>query len=286
MTLPNKLTPLYHHLRQSFWSAGIETADLDARLIIRHHTKLDWGDLVTSPDEKISPSKLARIEFDVERRLSGEPVSRIYSTREFWGLDFRLAPDTLDPRPDTETLVEVAIEKYGPDQPEKILDMGIGTGCILIALLNEWGETTGYGMDKSLGAVRTALSNAEKLNVFERCHFWVGSWGEALDEKFDLIVSNPPYIPTSVIESLSREVRNYDPILALEGGEDGLEAIRVIIKGAKRLLKDDGVCLLEIGYDQSEDVVRLVENAGFILKDVHPDLAGIPRVVEISRGDK
>ncbi|NCC21446.1 MAG: peptide chain release factor N(5)-glutamine methyltransferase [Alphaproteobacteria bacterium] len=285
MSLPNRLTPLYHHLRHSFWSAGIETADLDARIIIRYHTQLDWGDLITNPDAKISPSKLARIEFDVERRLSGEPVSRIYNTREFWGLDFQLCPDTLDPRPDTETLVEIALDRLAGKPPERILDMGVGTGCILISLLNDWERAEGYGMDKSFGAIRMATSNAQRLGVADRCHLWVGSWGEALGLTFPLIVSNPPYIPVAAIESLSREVRNHDPILALAGGPDGLDAFRSILTEMKRLLDREGLAFLEIGYDQRDDVLRLVEESGFRVKDVHPDLAGVPRVVEISHGD-
>jgi release factor glutamine methyltransferase len=286
MSLPTKLTPLYHHLRHSFWSAGIETADLDARIIIRYHTGLDWGDLITNPDAKISPSKLARIEFDVERRLSGEPVSRIYSTREFWGLDFKICPDTLDPRPDTETLVEIAIERFIDNPPDKIIDLGVGSGCILISLLNEWKNCTGYGMDKSFGAVKMAIENATTLGVVDRCRLWCGSWGEALKSSFPLIVSNPPYIADSSIESLIREVKDHDPILALAGGEDGLEAYRSILTETPRLLDADGICLLEIGYDQHDDVARLVEESGLRLANVHPDLAGVPRVVEISHGDK
>lgn len=286
MSLPNRLNLLYQHIRHSLWSAGIETADLDARIIIRHHTALDWSDFLTNSDALIGTDKLMKIEFDIERRMSGEPVSRIYSKREFWGLDFKLAPDTLDPRPDTELLVEIATERLLDNPPSEILDLGVGTGCIIISLLSEWDSSVGYGMDKSIGAVTMAQENASNLGFADRCHFWCGNWGSAIGKKFPLIVSNPPYIPDSVIESLMPEVKNHDPILALAGGNDGLEAFRHIFKEIPRLLDDDGIFLLEIGYDQRDDVLRLVEESGLRVVDVHPDLAGIPRAVEISHGDK
>ncbi len=286
MSLPNRLATLHQTLRQSLWSAGIDTADLDARLIIRNHTGYDWGDLVAHPEAKIDARQLMRIEFDIERRLSGEPVSRIFGKREFWGIDFKICPDTLDPRPDTETMVEVALERFKADEPVRILDLGIGSGCILITLLTEWPNATGVGVDKAYGAIRTAMVNARNSKVEDRCNLYCGSWGMAVNDSFDLIVSNPPYIPNQSIESLSREVKNHDPILALAGGEDGLDCFRAVVTETKRLLKVGGIGLIEIGYDQQDDVTRLVEESGLTVLDVHPDLAGQPRVVEISHGDK
>lgn len=290
MPLPHKLSALYLHLKRTLWAAGVTTAERDARIIIREHTNLDWADLIANPETAIPKTKLPRIEFDIERRLSGMPVSRMYGERAFWGLDFKLSPDTLDPRPDTETLVEIAVDRLAGNPPKRILDLGTGTGCILIALLTEWPGATGIGVDKSMGALRMARQNAALNKVEARAAFLCGSWGHALqgqeNNKFDLIVSNPPYISNRDLSELPDEVKNHDPILALDGGEDGLDAYRAIFTETKKLLSPDGVALFEIGYDQSESVPRLAGDSGLSVKAVHPDLGGQKRVVEISCGDK
>lgn len=286
MHLPSRLAHLYLHLKQSLLAAGIDTAERDARLIIRQHTNLDWADLVASPEEKIGHEALKKIEFDFERRLSGMPISRMYGERAFWGLDFKLNTDTLDPRPDTETLVEVAVDRLAANPPKTILDLGTGTGCILTALLSEWKEARGVGVDRSFGAVALARENAQANGVGERAMFFCGSWAKAINARFDLIVSNPPYISNREIAYLPSEVKNHDPILALDGGEDGYEAYRSIFMKIKELMAPGASGLFEIGYGQEDEVARLAENAGLVVNDVHPDLAGIPRVVEISCGDK
>jgi release factor glutamine methyltransferase len=286
MALPHKLSALYLHLKRTLWAAGVETAERDARIIIRQHTDLDWADLIATPDAPISKTKLPRIEFDIERRLSGMPVSRMYGERAFWGLDFKLSPDTLDPRTDTETLVEIAVDRLSQNPPRTILDLGTGTGCILIALLTEWPNATGIGVDKSMGALRVARENARTNNIDARASFICGSWGHTLGGTFDLIVSNPPYISNRDLAELSPEVKNHDPILALDGGEDGLDAYRAIFTEMKKLLSPGGTAFFEIGYDQSASVPRLAGDSGLLVKGVYPDLGGQPRVVEISCGDK
>lgn len=285
MELPDRLDELYKTLRQNLRSAGIPNADRDARLIINNHTQFEWADIMARGDERIAANVLMLIEADTERRLAGEPVSRIYGERSFWGLDFKICDDTLDPRPDTETIIDAALNHFRDKPPESVLDLGTGSGCIIIALLSEWKEARGLAIDLSLNVIKTAKANAERNNVADRLLSYCGSWGRAVNKKFDLIVSNPPYIPNQIIPSLSKEVRNHDPILALDGGPDGLNAYRSILTEMPHLLKADGIALLEIGYNQQEDVVRLVGESGFSIRGVHHDLAGLPRVVEITRGD-
>lgn len=216
----------------------------------------------------------------VERRVSGEPLSRILGTREFWGLPFELSPDTLDPRPDTETLIEAALERYKGTPPRRILDIGTGSGCILITLLHEFLESNGVGTDLSAGAIAMAECNAGINGVLDRATFVQTCWTGGIEGPFDLIVSNPPYIPTQVIPNLSPEVKNHDPILALDGGGDGLEAYRVIIPEIKSLLAPGGRVFFEVGYDQAAQVARLVAEYGATPDRIIPDMTGNQRVVE------
>ena len=286
MNLPAQLSDLYKHLCQSFTDVDMPTAERDARWIVQVHTGHEWSDIIARPEEAIDSATLQKIEQDLQRRLDGEPISRIYGEREFWGLKFRICPDTLDPRPDTETIIEQALERFKERLPETILDLGTGSGCVLIALLSEFKEAQGIGIDKSQGALKTARYNAQNNAVEGRAQFFCGDWGSALGQSFDLIVSNPPYISNQVIPTLSREVQNHDPILALDGGKDGLDAYKKIFSEIKSYLKPGGTGLFEIGFDQQKDVMRLAEESGLSVRHVHHDLAGQPRVVDISSGDK
>ena len=286
MKFPDQLSDLYKYMQAELVRAGIQTASQDARMIIQKHTGYEWADIIASPDIKIKKEALIEIEKDILRRINGEPVSRILGEREFWGLKFKINEETLDPRPDTEMLVEIALRSCVGKQPQTILDLGTGSGCILIALLKEFPDAIGVGIDKSLSALKIARYNAKYNEVEERSSFFCGFWGQALNKKFDLIVSNPPYISNQIIPTLPKEVRNYDPILALEGGNDGLKAYRDILKEINAYIKQGGIALFEIGYDQQKDVMRLAEESGFSVRDVHHDFAGQARVVDISCGDK
>lgn len=280
------LKDVYRHIKTTLQDAGIEDFDLEARYIILHRSGYDFGEIIAKPDIILDSDLLLRITEDVEKRLSRMPISRIYGEREFWGIKFDLSPDTLDPRPDTETILELSIERLDRSLPLRILDLGTGTGCILIALLHEFKNASGVGVDLSAGAVKTASSNALQANVQNRVSFVQGSWFSPVEGLFDLIVSNPPYISNQVIPTLTPEVRNHDPILALDGGGDGLDAYRSIFSLLKNYLSPSGLALFEIGYDQCEQVSRLAEEYSLSVRGVHLDLAGQPRVVEISCGDK
>ena len=275
-------------LRVRFAASGLDTPDLDARILVRHFLNLTDADLITGQGDPTA-LQLDNLDKAIERRLAGEPVSRILGFREFWDMPFKVTPDTLDPRPDTERLVEMAVESMKDRPPRRILDLGTGTGCLLLALLKEIPEATGVGIDINPGAVDVSRENMENNGLSGRATFQIGSWTDSLSESdglFDLIVSNPPYIPESDIESLSPEVRNHDPILALVGGKDGLDAYKIIIMQIKRFLSPLGLCLFEIGQNQDRDLVRLVEESGFTVRRIGADYAGILRVVEIGHGDK
>jgi len=218
-------------------------------------------------------------------RLAHHPVARLLDRREFWGLPFQLDPETLVPRPDTETLVAAALRWLGGRLgPLQILDLGTGSGCLLVALLHEWPDATGLGIDRSFGAARTARRNAERNGVGDRAVFAVGDWGVALGARFDLVVSNPPYIPTGDIGGLAPEVRVHDPVAALDGGADGLTAYRTILAQAGRLLRPGGTIVLEVGIGQADPVCRLAEAAALTTVEIARDLAGIERALVLVGG--
>jgi release factor glutamine methyltransferase len=271
-------------LRRSLTEAGFETAALDARLLLLTALGISAIDLITSPDTPLTPDQATTLSAFLRRRLNHEPVARIVGEREFWGLPFRLSPETLVPRPDTETLVETALDLL-PDRqaPLRIVDFGTGSGCILVALLHELPNATGLGVDLSFGALVTARANANDNRVGNRCHFALSRWADAISGGFDLIVSNPPYIASGVIPSLDEEVREHDPRLALDGGLDGLEPYRILLGEAERLLAPGGLLAVEIGYDQAEALSSLAGLHGLEILRIAHDLSGNPRCVAMKR---
>lgn len=269
-------------LRQALAQAGFETAALDARLLLLSVLDISATDLITHPDVPLTQGEADGLSTYARRRLAHEPVARIVGEREFWGLPFALSPETLVPRPDTETVVETALALI-PDRqaPLTIADFGTGSGCLLVALLHELPQATGLGIDLSLGALRTARRNARANGVAARSLFAASRWADALSGTFDLIVSNPPYIASPVIPTLDPEVREHDPLLALDGGPDGLDAYRVILREAGRLLAPGGLLVLEIGYDQAEALENLAEAMALEFLKVAYDLSDNARCVAL-----
>lgn len=265
--------------------APVDAGPGDARFLLLHALGLSQTQLLLDGGRPIGDAGASRLSGMIERRLAGEPVARIIGVWEFWGLPFALSPDTLVPRPDTETLVEAALARC-PERtrPLRILDLGTGSGCILIALLTECPAAFGVGIDRSHRALVTASANACANAVAERCAFAAASWCDALAGSFDLVVANPPYIATDVIAGLSIEVRCHDPLLALDGGEDGLDAYRGILTAMTRqgILAPGGSLHLEIGYDQAGAVSELAGACGFQEITVRVDLAGNDRVVSLA----
>jgi len=271
-------------LRRTLAEAGFETAALDARLLLLSALGIGPADLVTRSDASLTPQEANRLAAFTRRRLAHEPVARIIGGREFWGLDFTLSPETLVPRPDTETVVETVLDLV-PDRqaPLTLADFGTGSGCLLVALLHELPKATGLGIDLSLGALRTARRNAFANGVGERSHFAVSRWADAVVGPFDLIVSNPPYIASDVIPTLTPEVREHDPRLALDGGPDGLDAYRILLKESVRLLAPGGLLALEIGYDQADSLKRLAEDGPLEILRLAHDLGNNPRCITFRR---
>lgn len=279
---------VFKQTRLRFSEAGIETPDMDTRVLLKHFLGLSDADLITGTGV-IDANQRDDLERAVIRRLNREPVSRIIGEREFWGMNFKVTPDTLDPRPDSECLIEMAVEALRDYPPKRILDLGTGSGCLLLALLKEFPAAQGVGIDLNPKAVDVSRENMENNGLSGRATFRQGNWTDSLspdDGLFDLIVSNPPYIPRGDIESLAPEVKNHDPILALSGGDDGLDAYKTLVTEIKKFLQPSGLALFEIGRNQDRDVQRLVENAGLSVSRIGADIAGILRVVEITRGDK
>jgi len=268
---------------------GIDTSVLDARLLLCHAAGLTHEALIARGREALGPDAAARFEAYVARRRDGEPVSRIRGTREFYGRPFRINAHTLDPRPDTETLITAALElvarKGWHNRPLRLLDLGTGSGCILITLLAELPLAQGVGTDISEAALQLAGETARRLDVGDRARFVVADWLDGVPGPFDLIVSNPPYIPAAEIAGLAREVAAHDPHRALDGGADGLEAYRRIALGAPGALRPGGQLLVEIGASQSEAVSALFRASGFTVGEdgLRRDLGGRPRCIVAGR---
>lgn len=265
-------------------SAGIEGPSLDARLLVGAALGLDLTGLITQAARHLTPGEAERLEAYVQRRLAHEPVARILGMREFWGLPLRLSEATLVPRPDTETVVELALENFRelkiPGRRSRIADIGTGSGAILLALLHEIPDAFGIGTDLSLTALGTAKGNAAALDLADRAGFVACSYAAALSGPFDLIVSNPPYIPSAEIPKLDIEVRAHDPHLALDGGNDGYDAYRALIPQAAGLLVPGGALIVEAGLGQARNIETLMTAAGLSPdRPAKADLGGIPRAV-------
>lgn len=261
-------------LRDAAARIGGDTARLDAEVLLAHHVGCTRGELLLNQMRDISAQGYEKL---VSRRAAGEPVAHITGTREFWSLTLKVTPETLIPRPDTETLVEVA-QKLCCKPPARILDLGTGSGALLLACLSEWPQATGLGVDTSLAALAVAHDNARSTGLASRATFQSGNWGEGITEKFDLTLSNPPYIAET--EELSEEVRRHEPASALFAGADGLAAYRRIIPQLRDLLAPDGLAVLEIGHQQANAVQAIAAQAGFATS-LHQDLAGRDRCVAL-----
>lgn len=271
-------------LAKRFEAAAIDSAELDARLLVGNALGLDLTGLITQAARPLSVAEATRVTDAANRRLAAEPVARILGRKEFWGMPLQLSAATLVPRPDTETVVEMALEMLRAvpisNVELKIADIGTGSGAILLALLSELPNAYGVGTDVSQTALTTAKANAVNLGFGERSAFVACDYASALSGPFDLIVSNPPYIRSADIVGLAAEVRDHDPHRALDGGADGLDAYRALVSQVDPLLVLNGALVVEVGHDQSAQVEQLMTAAGLI-HDRPPkaDLAGIPRAV-------
>lgn len=264
--------------------ANSETPHLDARVLAQHALGLDAAGLILAGDRRLAQEELAKIDALIARRSRGEPIAQIVGEKEFFGLTFAVCRGVLTPRPDSETLIEAALERRSRDREMRLLDLGTGSGCLLCALLDAFSRATGVGVDRSERAVRQARANAVALGFENRTTFFVGDWADALAGRFDLVIANPPYILDGARAGLDATVRDYEPAEALFAGPDGFDAYRAIVKAAPALLAGDGMLILEAGEGQATELAALAgeafPGAGVLIRR---DLAGRPRAVAIDR---
>ena len=268
---------------QRLEQAGIESARTDARLLLGHVLGGGAERVLAEKGRALTVAEEGQLNALLERRLAREPMSHIRGYREFWSLNFKVTNATLTPRPDTETLIEALLDQ-APKSVASVLDLGTGSGCIVLALLSEWTDASGVGVDASPDALSVATENAQSLNMAERVNFvqadWTAdAWATDLGGPFDVVVSNPPYIPADDIGGLDADVRDFEPMSALDGGVDGLDAYRTIVSGGHDLIAKGGVLAFEVGIGQARDVADLMANAGFTVLEIRKDLGGIERAV-------
>ncbi len=278
---------LVRDIAARFKAAGLDTPMLDARLLVRHVSGLDDAALIANPDTVLIDEQCDALGKLATCRITGEPVSRLLGWREFYGRRFKITPATLDPRPDTEILVEAALALLTPVKRPHILDLGTGTGAIIITLLAERADAAGVATDLSEHALKVAQTNADALGVSDRLNLRTSDWFENVSGRFDLIVSNPPYIPSHEIAGLAREVREHDPAMSLDGGPDGLEPYKVIFDNAQQFLQHGGKLVLEFGKGQHDQITQLAAGSAFDLlpggNGLVKDLSGIIRCAGFAR---
>ena len=267
-------------LVETFEACGIENPKREASIALCAASGVSPIALIVAPQEPLG-SAAQRVGEFAARRATGEPISRIVERREFWGLTLTISPQVLDPRPETETIVEACLRlfKNRREEPLRILDLGVGSGSLICALLSEFAHARGVGVDISAGAAHVARGNIEACGLAERAEIRIGDWTRGLEGPFDLIVANPPYIPSDDLPGLPREVREFDPRLALDGGIDGLDAYRRIMPKSRPLLSGGGWLAVEIGAGRAAGVLAIAERCGLVDATTDKDLAGLDRVV-------
>ncbi|MDR3511761.1 MAG: peptide chain release factor N(5)-glutamine methyltransferase [Caulobacteraceae bacterium] len=272
--------------RKRLEAAGVDGPVIDARLLVEAAAGATRADIIADPHRALTDAQAARFDDYVARRARREPVSHILGRRGFWKIMLNVTPDVLTPRPDTETLVELALRFFPEGRAFSVLDLGVGSGAILLAILAERPAAKGLGIDVSESALAVARENAANLGLERRVALLRGDWTAGLGEaSFDLVVSNPPYIRSAEIAGLEPEVRDHEPRLALDGGPDGLDAYRVLAPEMLRVLKPGGRFLVEIGFDQSAEVEALFRAAGALSVSTAKDLANRDRVVAGAKGE-
>ena len=281
--LPEALGPLLRSARVRLEAAGVDSPDLDARLIVEHFSGTTRTQAIADPARPVDARAIAAIDAALKRRTSGEPVHRILGYREFYGLRLSISPETLEPRPDTETLIEAVLPfaraTAAREGECRILDLGTGTGAIALALLSALPEATATGVDLSEEALATATRNAEQLGFASRFKALGSDWFAKVSGRYHVIAANPPYIRSEDIENLQDEVRDFDPRLALDGGVDGLSPYRIIAAEAAGFLEAEGRVAVEFGHTQRSEVTAIFSDAGYRLVGAFSDLGGNDRVL-------
>ena len=280
MITANTLGSAFEQAFQMLKEAGVGEARLDARLLVAHATENETATIFGFPERPIENQQVLLLEASLQRRIAREPMAYILKTREFWSLPFIVSSDTLVPRPDSETLIEAVLEHIPETRRNlSILDLGTGSGCLLLSLLSKFSNAIGIGVDASEAALDIAKQNAAALGLEERATFVVSDWTEKVEDQFDIVIANPPYIPSSDIPNLEADVAQYEPLAALDGGANGLDSYRKILRQLPKVLTDDASIFLESGAGQASAVSKMVREIGFQHIETKKDLAGIERCV-------
>ncbi len=275
---------LLAHIRHQLTAANVPDAANESRDLVLASLQLTRTELAISPEAPISTEQTTLAISFANRRIANEPIDRILGYREFYGEKFYLNKDTLSPREDSECVVDLALRILDSKQHDyKILDLGTGTGCLLLTLLAQLPNSTGLGVDLSPNALKMARKNADSLGLIEKVKFKTSNWFETITTQFDLIISNPPYIETSILPQLEREVRDFDPALALDGGSDGLNCYRLIAAGAKQALLPNRYIVVEIGIGQENQVCQIFADHGFTMMKTCNDGGNILRGIAFSQ---
>ena len=273
------LSELQKKITKILAEGGIETNSLDARIILREIFNFDEKELILNSDLILSESKISKVQKIITRRLNFEPVSKIFGKRDFYNSTFSISDDVLDPRPETENIVEIANNFILEKGYESFIDLGTGSGCIILSILKENKNLTAVGVDISIDAINIAKKNSKDMNLEKRSSFLVSNWLSSVYNSYDLIISNPPYIPSDEIITLSKTVKNFDPLISLDGGQDGLECYKEIAQDINRVINKNGRVILEIGYNQAHDVIKIFESKEFKLLKIYKDINGLNRIL-------
>jgi release factor glutamine methyltransferase len=271
-------------LTQRLVAAKIDSAAVDAKLLMAHGLSCDRAALVSQSERALSSQEREAIEVLAAQRIARMPISQILGYKDFWQDRFIVSADVLTPRPDSETLIEAMLD-YRPkrDAAYDILDLGTGSGCLLLSLLREYPNALGLGIDQSAPALAIATQNAQALGLQARASFSLGHWMQTLQSRYDMVISNPPYIERAEIDTLEPEVKEHEPMAALSGGDDGLDAYRQILASLPKVLNPNGICVMEFGAGQEGAVAALATECGLKVREIKEDLAAIPRAIIIEQ---
>ena len=273
------LSDLQTAITKKLFDSGIETNSLDSRIILKEVFCFDEKELILNSQLIVTKNKISEADKILARRISGEPVSKIFGKRDFYKSTFLISEDVLDPRPETELIIEIANNFILDKGYKNFIDLGTGSGCIILSILKDNKSLRAIGIDISNKAINIAQKNCSNLNLEKQATFLVSNWLSKVSGSYDLIISNPPYIPSKDVDALSANVKNYDPLISLDGGEDGLKCYRQIAEDINRVIGKNGRVVLEIGYNQAEDVIKIFESKDFIFLDKYIDINGLDRIL-------
>ena len=273
------LSDLQKIVTKTLFDSGIETSSLDSRIILKEIFCLNEKQLILNSQLIVSKKKINEVDKILARRKSGEPISKIFGKRDFYKSTFLISEDVLDPRPETELIIEIANNFILDKGYKNFIDLGTGSGCIILSILKDNKSLRAIGIDISNKAINIAQKNCSNLNLEKQATFLVSNWLSKVSGSYDLIISNPPYIPSKDVDALSANVKNYDPLISLDGGEDGLKCYRQIAEDINRVIGKNGRVVLEIGYNQAEDVIKIFESKDFIFLDKYIDINGLDRIL-------